>query len=66
MRSTDVELPEAVEEDARRCPSRAPRSNEIAELRHCDASKRGGVVAQGDPLQGRLVDHLLRAHARRP
>src|SRR5256714_1089285 len=29
------------------------RSNEIAELRHCDASKRESrcVVAQGDPLQ---------------
>ena len=40
-------------EGTRSTSQEGPRSNEIAELRHRDASKREsrGVVAQGDPLQ---------------
>jgi hypothetical protein len=40
-------------EGARRTAHESPRSHEIAELRHRDASKRERrrVVAQGDPLQ---------------
>jgi hypothetical protein len=40
-------------EGARRTSHESLRSNEIAELRHCDAAKgeRRRVVAQGDPVQ---------------
>ena len=41
-------------EPARRSSQESLRSNEIAELRHRDASQREGgrVVTQGDPVQG--------------